>query len=229
MMFMKKFFSILSILISSVILITSLLPLTTAAEDATNNAETTDIVTYGDVNIDGRVSLTDLVLIKKYCAGIVSFNNQQLVNSDCNTDGIVNSADSAILFRYFVLMIDTLPYNTTEYPVANPEVIDEFTPCKATIEDTFDDWHISITIKCQYSDPARIWTVKDFEGVENISSINQYSSESPYRTFLEVGTNEDSKENIIKLIHDIEALELVEIKQIETLLSGLGDIDDNDM
>lgn len=68
-------------------------------------------VLYGDVNSDGRVDITDAVMLNKVVAGAVTLDNAvQRKNADCNGDGEVTGSDSTILLQFLVSIINTLPY-----------------------------------------------------------------------------------------------------------------------
>ena len=56
---------------------------------------------YGDVNLDGRIDVTDAVLLNKMAAGAVTGNDQQRRAGDCNVDGEVDTADSVMLLQLF--------------------------------------------------------------------------------------------------------------------------------
>ena len=64
---------------------------------------------YGDVNLDGRVDITDAVLLNKKVAGVVILNDQQYANSYCCTDDGVGQADSTVLLQFLVSIVRTLP------------------------------------------------------------------------------------------------------------------------
>ena len=61
---------------------------------------------YGDTNLDGKVSLIDVVYLNKYNAGAMTFNDQQLENADCVYDGKVGLNDATILLQYLVEIVD---------------------------------------------------------------------------------------------------------------------------
>lgn len=70
-------------------------------------------IKYGDVDGDGKINLTDLVLMKRYILGIYyqlpdSYN---ISNADLNGDNNINSIDLAILNRYVLGTIKKLPYS----------------------------------------------------------------------------------------------------------------------
>ena len=64
---------------------------------------------YGDVNLDGRVDITDAVLLNKKVAGVVILNDQQYANADCCTDDGVGQTDSTVLLQFLVSIVRTLP------------------------------------------------------------------------------------------------------------------------
>ena len=98
---------------------------TTAAESKTDVTKATttisgNIVTgavapgsvlYGDVNCDSRVDITDAVLLNKAAAGVVTLNDTQRKNADCNGDEEVGSQDATTLLMFLVNIIKTLPYS----------------------------------------------------------------------------------------------------------------------
>ncbi len=64
---------------------------------------------YGDVTLDGKIDLTDAILLNKYCADAVSLNEQAFANADCTEDGTVDTNDSIALLRFLVHLINQLP------------------------------------------------------------------------------------------------------------------------
>ena len=75
---------------------------TTASEIATE-------LLYGDVNLDGRVDITDAVLINKAIAGAVELSANQRHNSDVYADGELTTSDATTLLQFLVSMIKILP------------------------------------------------------------------------------------------------------------------------
>ncbi|MEG1560373.1 MAG: dockerin type I domain-containing protein [Clostridia bacterium] len=55
---------------------------------------------FGDVNNDGKVDSGDAATILKYCAGLISFEDWQMIAADFNCDGEVNAGDAAALLIY---------------------------------------------------------------------------------------------------------------------------------
>ncbi len=97
---------------------TSITTMTTSKDTAepttTQTTETSDItpvgeMLYGDVNLDGRVDLTDAVLLNKAIAGTVTLGNQARLNADCDANDEQDGNDAIILLKFLVHMIDSLP------------------------------------------------------------------------------------------------------------------------
>ena len=73
-----------------------------------SGSDVTPSVMYGDVNLDGRIDVTDAVLLNKMAAGAVTGNDQQRRAGDCNVDGEVDTADSVMLLQFLVHIIQYL-------------------------------------------------------------------------------------------------------------------------
>ena len=66
---------------------------------------------YGDVNCDGRVDISDAVLLNKAVAGAVKLSTaQQILNSDCDANGETGSNDALVLLKFLVSLVKQLPY-----------------------------------------------------------------------------------------------------------------------
>ena len=193
----------------------------------TVSADVADNSIMGDANADGRFTIADVALFQSWIMGKdVTLNNYQMV--DFCEDGVLD------VFDLCMMKSELLTYNSSEeYPVKNPVVIDEFTPCTATITDFFDSLGIHIEIKHQYSVPDRVWTIEDFKGIDNVKSVSQdycnnyyYNlslfDQKPYRQIITINLEECSKVNVLKMIQDIEALNLPEIKEVYVFKYGTG-------
>ena len=167
----------------------------------------------GDINNDGTFTIADVVLLQKWILTKPDATLKNWKAGDLCEDGKLNVLDLCMMKRKLV-----------ENMQSNPEVIDEFTPCTATLEDDFMDWKVHVIIKHQYSVSNHIWTISDFFNVDNIKNVKQYELNTPYRQMIEISLNEKSKENVLKLIHDIEALNIVEIKEIQPVFYYTGDV-----
>ncbi len=83
---------------------------TSATTTTTTGTNTTPLdVLHGDVNLDGGVSLIDLVYLNKFLAKSMTFNEQQMANASCLDDGEINAGDSSALQKYIIEEIDALP------------------------------------------------------------------------------------------------------------------------
>lgn len=86
---------------------------TTTGTDVTTTSTSKDdgVVTYGDVNVNGVVDLTDAILLNKHLAGLVTLepDSQRYTNADVNADGNVDDKDGQILIDFVILLIDSLP------------------------------------------------------------------------------------------------------------------------
>lgn len=82
---------------------------TTSASSATSISANPDIL-YGDTNLDGRVDITDAVLLNKAAAGAVTLNDRAAANADCNGNNELGNDDALILLKFLVHLVSTLPY-----------------------------------------------------------------------------------------------------------------------
>lgn len=106
------------------------------ASDSFNYAFGAPLPEYlrGDVNADGLFNISDVVLLQKWLLVMPDTNLANWKAADLCEDGILNVFDLCLMKRELISGI------TKEvYPVENPEVIDAFTPCEATIDDEFAD------------------------------------------------------------------------------------------
>ena len=56
------------------------------------------------------MDITDAVLLNKAAADVVTLNNQQRANADCDVNNEVNANDAIVLLKFLVQIIDELPY-----------------------------------------------------------------------------------------------------------------------
>ncbi len=66
-------------------------------------------VRAGDVNMDEKISVLDVILVSKYAAKTVVLNEAQISAADCNGDGAADHEDVIALLRYIVELDDVLP------------------------------------------------------------------------------------------------------------------------
>lgn len=82
---------------------------TTESSTETTASSEAESVLYGDVNLDGKVDLTDAILLNKAVASQVTLNDIARSNADCNTNHEINGDDAIALLRFLVHMINSLP------------------------------------------------------------------------------------------------------------------------
>lgn len=67
-------------------------------------------ILYGDVNLDGKVDLTDAILLNKALSGAVQLTaNQQFANADCDANSALDANDSIALLQFLVHAQSSLP------------------------------------------------------------------------------------------------------------------------
>ena len=71
--------------------------------------ETGGTILFGDVNLDSKVSVLDVITISKYNAEIITLNEDQLLAADCDADGVVSLNDVDSLMNRMVDNIIELP------------------------------------------------------------------------------------------------------------------------
>ena len=65
----------------------------------------------GDINLDGQVDITDVILLNRYCSGTVSLNKNAVKNADCDGDKEVSSNDAVVLLQFLVHIVSFLPHS----------------------------------------------------------------------------------------------------------------------
>ncbi len=84
--------------------------ITITAAVLTNPGETvTADVVYGDVDLDGEVSIVDVIALSQSLMGSGTLTADQQVCADVNRDKVINSSDCLNIIKYIVRLIDTLP------------------------------------------------------------------------------------------------------------------------
>ncbi|MDE5584427.1 MAG: dockerin type I repeat-containing protein [Ruminococcus sp.] len=182
----KKLRKIIVAVTAMVLSAISVTGMTVSADIADNS---TDYV-MGDVNADGKFTIADVILFQSWLMGSdVTLNNTQAV--DFCEDGVLD------VFDLCMMKSELINHN------------DSFIPCTATINDVFVDYVVVINTKQQY--PERIWTAEDFKGVENIDVVLDATPPTWNGQVLYVLLKDCSKENVLKMIHEIESLNIEEI------------------
>lgn len=87
---------------------------TSATQTTTTTRTTTTEATEsagicGDINLDGKVNLTDAVLLNKTVAGAVILSEQAQRNADCFRDGECSGMDAIALIQFLTHIIDAIP------------------------------------------------------------------------------------------------------------------------
>ena len=66
-------------------------------------------ITYGELNGDGEVDISDAIVLLDYCAKLSTFTDAQMKASDLNCDEAVDISDGIVLLDYCAKLIDKLP------------------------------------------------------------------------------------------------------------------------
>ena len=69
---------------------------------------------YGDADLDGRVTITDITAIQSHVAEFEILKGQAFENADVNLDGVVNVIDVTLVQKYLEEYI-TLPVQNNKY------------------------------------------------------------------------------------------------------------------
>ena len=75
-------------------------------EDNTASSKTIDcfavLDSAGDVNIDGRLGIQDIIAMHKNISDLIIFNNEQLMAADMNYDGVIDMDDLSTLMHRII-------------------------------------------------------------------------------------------------------------------------------
>lgn len=83
---------------------------TKASESTTSSEEVVGTILFGDLNMDGLVDMTDVVIMNKIVSGTISApTTQQVKNGDLDQSGSLDAADAKYLLQFNVHMITALP------------------------------------------------------------------------------------------------------------------------
>ncbi len=88
---------------------------TNGGESTTTTTSTTAVappvsdILYGDANVDGEVSMKDLVYLNKSLAQLIKLSDAGKANANCRNDDMINSADASALLMYMLAKISALP------------------------------------------------------------------------------------------------------------------------
>lgn len=89
--------------------VTTAVPVTTTTTTATTAAPQLE-PEYGDVNCNGEVEISDVVLLARYIAQdpTVTISPQGVLNADCDKNSVVDSSDITAISRYLAHLTDTI-------------------------------------------------------------------------------------------------------------------------
>lgn len=164
-----------------------------------------DEIVKGDVNADGKFDISDVVLLQKWLLGSSDVTLPNWKAADFCEDGKLNVLDLCMMKCKLI----ENSYNKDE---------DVFSPCETTIDEEFLAYGVVVTMKKQYkTNPLRIWTKDDFKNVQNINFISDATTQSSERQILYITLIEQSKENVLKLIKEIENLNIPDIYTVRTM------------
>lgn len=159
----------------------------------------------GDINDDGSFNVADIVMFQKWLLGVSDVTLPNWKAADFYEDGKLNVLDLCMMKCKLI----ENSYNRDE---------DVFSPCETTINEEFLAYGVVITMKKQYkTNPLRIWTKEDFKNVQNINFISDATTQSSERQILYITLIEQSKENVLKLIQEIENLNIPDIYMVRTM------------
>ncbi|MCD8025828.1 MAG: S8 family serine peptidase [Clostridiales bacterium] len=60
------------------------------------------LITLGDVNLDGMITVTDVTLVQKYLVGSATLSVEQQIAADVNKDGVIDSTDASLIQKMFM-------------------------------------------------------------------------------------------------------------------------------
>lgn len=84
----------------------------TTVSDITGTTDSNEDDPTGDINVDGKIDLTDAICINKYLIGQIKLSEQALRNANCyQVDGTltVDEADGEALINFIIMLITELP------------------------------------------------------------------------------------------------------------------------
>ena len=77
--------------------------------ESTEDSSVSDEAVYGDVNLDGKVSIADVLTLNKNLMAGEALSEEAQKNADVDRDGKPTSADALNLLKYTIKVVDTLP------------------------------------------------------------------------------------------------------------------------
>ena len=73
--------------------------------------DSSETIVYGDVNLDGSVTIADAVLLNKYLVDSAALSDQGMTNADAYFDEKITSDDTLAILKLIVGTYDSLPVN----------------------------------------------------------------------------------------------------------------------
>ncbi len=70
----------------------------------------------GDINNDGQINITDVVLVMQYMLELTSLSTDQQIAADVNNDGLIDVNDAVLIMRKALGLIDEFPINPEQLP-----------------------------------------------------------------------------------------------------------------
>ncbi len=77
--------------------------------ESTEDSSASDEAVYGDVNLDGKVSIADVLTLNKNLMAGEALSEEAQKNADVDRDGKPTSADALNLLKYTIKVIEVLP------------------------------------------------------------------------------------------------------------------------
>lgn len=72
------------------------------SSDSISDISPAYVTMYGDVNLDGNIDMSDVVLLHKALTGAISLNKTSAANSDSYLDGTLNMIDATVIIQYVI-------------------------------------------------------------------------------------------------------------------------------
>lgn len=83
----------------------------TADTDSTQTSDSDATMLCGDVNLDGSVTLADVVMLNKAVASVIELNTSATTNADCDGSNSIDGNDALVLLKFQVQLIQYIPYS----------------------------------------------------------------------------------------------------------------------
>ncbi len=84
-------------------------PTAPPATDAEDPTAPSDDLLYGDVDLNGKVEITDVIALSKSLMGGGALETQAATNADVDANGNVNTTDALNIMKFLVKLVDALP------------------------------------------------------------------------------------------------------------------------